>query len=368
MLDVNIAGGGVIGLSIAYELANRGFSVAVFDRGPIGQEASWAGAGMLPPADLQAAATPRLELRAASRQMWVDWSSRLKEESGVDNGFLNCGGYHVALKDDLPGWPDYVQEWRDAGVVVEECDTALLRERAPFFHPEIAAAFYLPEMCQVRNPRHLKALVLACAQRGVTFHAGTPVVGFEREGSRITGVRTPTQIHRAGYTIITGGSWSPEVLSHLGLCCELLPIQGQIVLLSVDRLPFKEVLECGSRYLVPRSDGRILIGSTERNIGFNKQNTAEGVSGLIQFAESIVPALKEARFERAWAGLRPKSIDGLPYLGRVADYENLFMAAGHYRDGLQLSPITAKLIRQLICKEETEISLEPFTCSRGMKN
>ncbi|QDT42133.1 Hydrogen cyanide synthase subunit HcnC precursor [Gimesia alba] len=367
MMDVNIVGGGVIGLSLAYELAQQGLSVAVFDRQQFGQEASWAGAGMLPPADLQAATTPGLQLRAASRLMWSDWSSRLKDESGVDNGFVNCGGFHVALRDEMSGWTEYVSEWRQAGVVLEESEPELLREQAPFLSPEIQAAFYLPEMCQVRNPRHLKALLLACAKQGVQFHPGTPIIGFEQRGTQISGVRTSTEIHRAGRTVIAGGAWSPEVLSRLGLGCELVPIQGQIVLLSMDRLPFTQVIECGSRYLVPRSDGRILIGSTESNVGFNKQNTAAGVGGLIQFAESIVPCLKEATFERAWAGLRPKSIDGLPYLGSVDGFENLFMAAGHYRDGLQLSPITARLMRQLICGEEVEISLEPFSCSRGIQ-
>ncbi|MCA9018248.1 MAG: FAD-dependent oxidoreductase, partial [Planctomycetaceae bacterium] len=231
----------------------------------------------------------------------------------------------------------------------------------------VSAAFYLPEMSQVRNPRHLKALLLACANQGVQFHPGTPIIGFEQDASRITGVRTATETFRAGRTVIAGGAWSPEVLCHLGLQCELVPVQGQIVLLSVNRLPFRQVIECGKQYLVPRSDGRILIGSTESHVGFNKQNTAEGVGGLIRFAESVVPGLKEATFERAWAGLRPKSIDGLPYLGPVTGYENLLMAAGHYRDGLQLSPITARLMKQLICGEETELSLEPFSCSRGMR-
>lgn len=368
MLDVNIVGGGVIGLSIAYELAQQGLTVAVFDRQEFGQEASWAGAGMLPPADVQAASTPGLQLRAASQLMWPAWSERLKEEARVDNGFVNCGGFHVALSDAMPGWSDYVAEWRQAGVVVEESDPALLQTQAPFLSPEIQAAFYLPEMCQVRNPRHMKALMLACANQGVQFHPGTPIIGFEQAGSQITGVRTSNEIYRAGRTVIAGGAWSPEMLCRLDIECELVPVQGQIVLLSMNRLPFRQVIECGRRYLVPRSDGKILVGATESHVGFNKQNTAEGVGGLLRFAESIVPCLKEATFERAWAGLRPKSIDGLPYLGHVADYENLFMAAGHFRDGLQLSPITARLMKQLICGEETELSLEPFACSRGIRN
>lgn len=366
MMDVNIVGGGVIGLSIAYELANEGLSVAIFDRQQLGKEASWAGAGMLPPADLKSATTPGIQLRAASKPLWPDWSSRLKEESGVDNGFINCGGLHISLGDEIANWNDYVSEWRQAGAVVEEFERIRLQERASFLSDQVQAVFYLPEMSQVRNPRHLKALLLACANKGVQLNSGMPITGFERDGSKITGIQTSSEIFRAGQTVIAGGAWSPEVLSQLGINCELVPVQGQIVLLSVNRLPFRHVIECGSRYLVPRSDGKILIGSTESNVGFNKENTAEGVGSLIQFAQSVVPCLKEAIFERAWAGLRPKSIDGLPYLGFVEGYDNLLMAAGHYRDGLQLSPITARLIRQLICKQEVDLSLEPFSCSRGM--
>lgn len=367
MMDVNIIGGGVIGLSIAYELVKQGLTVAVFDRQQFGQEASWAGAGMLPPAKMECATTPAGQLRAASQPLWPEWSRCLQDESGIDNGYLNCGGLHVSLSEEVADWQGYVDDWRRTGTVVEELDSVSLRERAPFLSEQIQSGFYLPEMGQVRNPRHMKALLSACASQGVSLHAGAPVVGFKTEGENVMGVQTPSAFHRAGQTVIAGGAWSPEVLSRLGIQCDLIPVQGQIVLLSMKRLPFREVIEAGRRYLVPRSDGKILIGSTEKQAGFNKENTAEGVAGLIAFAQSVVPGLKEATFERAWAGLRPKSIDGLPYLGRVAGYQNLIMAAGHYRDGLQLSPITAKLIRQLICGEEPEISLEPFSCCRGIQ-
>ena len=368
MMDVNIVGGGVIGLSIAYELVNQGLSVAIYDRGPLGKEASWAGAGMLPPADFKAAKTPRIQLRAASKMLWSDWSSRLQEESGIDNGFINCGGFQVTLGDDQSGWQETVSEWGQSGALVEEIEQNSLQDRVPFLSPRVQAAFYLPEMSQVRNPRHLKSLLVACANKGVQLNPGAPVTGFEIDGSKITGIRTPSGIQRAGRTIIAGGAWSPEVLHGLGIDCKVDPVQGQIVLLSMNRLPFRHIIECGKRYLVPRSDGKILIGSTESNVGFNKENTAEGVGGLIQFAESLVPCLKTATFERAWAGLRPRSIDGLPYLGRVGEYENILIATGHYRDGLQLSPITARLIRQLICDEETDLPLEPFACSRGISD
>lgn len=366
MMDVNIVGGGVIGLSIAYELANQGLSVAIYDRSELGKEASWAGAGMLPPAEMSAAKTPQIQLRAASKVLWSDWSSQLKEESGIDNGFIHCGGFHVTLDDDRTDWLDTVSEWRQSGAQVEEIEGDSIRDVAPFLSQRVKSVLHLPEMCQVRNPRHLKALLIACVNQGVHLNPGTPVFGFEVDGSNITGVRTSSGIQRAGRTIIAGGAWSPEILHGLGIECKVNPVQGQIVLLSMNRIPFRQVIESGKRYLVPRKDGKVLIGSTESDVGFNKQNTLEGVGGLIQFAETVVPDLKSATFERAWAGLRPKSIDGLPYLGRVGEYENLLMAAGHYRDGLQLSPITARLIRQLICDEKIDLSLEPFACSRGI--
>jgi glycine oxidase len=142
-------------------------------------------------------------------------------------------------------------------------------------------------------------------------------------------------------------------------------VRGQMVLLSqVPRL-VSHVLQLGPRYLVPRSDGRILIGATEERVGFLKSNTALAVSDLIAFGTSLVPALADARFERAWSGLRPGSASGLPYLGQVGRYENLFIAAGHFRSGLQMSPGTGRLLRQSLLEQETEFPLEPFSCHRA---
>ena len=139
---------------------------------------------------------------------------------------------------------------------------------------------------------------------------------------------------------------------------------GQIVLLAVETPPFRHVIEVGRRYLVPRPDGRVLIGSTEEWAGFNKCNTAGAVAELLRFAVEVVPALAAARYERAWAGLRPRSLDGLPYLGRVPDTENLFVATGHFRSGLQMSPATAVLMRQLILAQEVLIPLDAFSPGR----
>jgi glycine oxidase len=143
------------------------------------------------------------------------------------------------------------------------------------------------------------------------------------------------------------------------------PLRGQLVLLAMQPSPIEHVINVGARYLVPRGDGRVLVGSTEEVAGFDKRTTAAGVGGLVEFAIDVVPALAGATFERAWAGLRPQSADGLPYLGRVGAVENLFVAAGHFRAGLQLSPITAELMTQLLIGRQPDLPLEPYWPDRA---
>jgi glycine oxidase len=149
------------------------------------------------------------------------------------------------------------------------------------------------------------------------------------------------------------------------LKCDIQPVRGQIVLLNTGDSLVRRILMRGPRYLVPRPDGRVLIGSTEESVGFRKQTTAQAVQSLLAFGLSLVPALAEARLERAWSGLRPGSPDGLPFLGAAPGFENLFIAAGHYRAGIQLSPATGLVLKQLILGQPTTVSLTPFRVGRA---
>ncbi|HUG90558.1 MAG TPA: FAD-dependent oxidoreductase, partial [Planctomycetaceae bacterium] len=207
-------------------------------------------------------------------------------------------------------------------------------------------------------------LIAGCAARGVRLVSGQPVIGFDRRGSRITATRTPAGTFAAGKFCVAGGAWSRQLLSAAGCEIAVEPVRGQIVLLSCQPLPFRHILNCGPRYLVPRPDGRILVGSTEEHVGFEKRNTAGAIAELLDFAVDLVPALAEARFEQAWSGLRPGSADGLPYLGRVPDTDNLYVAAGHFRSGLQMSPGTALVMRQLMFDQKPVFSLDAFACDR----
>ncbi len=202
------------------------------------------------------------------------------------------------------------------------------------------------------------------------LRAGTPAIGLEEQGNtdepyrRIDSIQTQTGRVQAARYCVAGGPWSRALLASVGVDVAVHPVRGQMVLVSQLPRPFSHVLQTGSRYIVPRDDGRILIGSTEEHAGFLKANTASAVSELLAFGASRVPALGQARFERAWSGLRPGSGDGLPYLGRVAGFDNLFIAAGHFRSGLQMSPGTARVIRQALLDQETDIPLEPYQSDR----
>jgi glycine oxidase len=364
MTDVVIVGGGVVGLSIAYELAGQGVAVRVLEQGHVGREASWAGAGILPPGNLAGATTPEARLRAHSHSLWPEWTESLCESTGIDNGYRNCGGLEIQHQEHASQLDSEIQCWRDEGVAVEWLTMSQLTEISPAVASHEVVAAHLPELCQVRNPRHLKALQAACATRDVDIIEGEPVVDFEGDGERITSVRTSMSTYTAGRFCIASGAWSRPLLMQAGCESPLEPVRGQIVLLNAQPLPFGQIIQSGPRYLVPRPDGRILIGSTEEHVGFDKRNTAAAVAELIDFAVSLVPALAEATYERSWAGLRPCTPDGLPYLGQVPETRNLFVAAGHFRAGLQMSPATAVLMREVLLEQPTTISLDGLACDR----
>jgi len=340
--DVIIIGGGVIGLSMAWELAGQGASVRVLEQCQFGKEASWAGAGMLPPGNPEWATTPDARLRSASHVLWPNWAEILLQETGIDNGYSRTGGLEV--RSNGSELAAEVTAWRAEGVQVEVPKPGELRDRFPALNPNITSSYFLPDFGQIRNPRHLKALVAACTLRGVDLRTGSPVLHFNFTGDRVLAVSAAGEEHSAAEFVVAGGAWSRELLRHAGHDIPIEPVRGQIVLLETCPAPFDCVIQEGSRYLVPRTDGRILIGSTEERVGFEKQNTAQAVCDLIEFACRLVPQLGSARFQKCWSGLRPHARDGHPHIGRLPGTTNLSVAAGHFRAGLQLSPITAMIM------------------------
>jgi len=360
--DVLIIGGGVIGLTAAYFLAREQVSVEIVDQGDFGKEASWAGAGIIPPGDPNRARDPFDQLRAHSSVLYPKLSAELREHTGIDNGYRRSGG--LVFRDDNETY--FEREWRSEGVRFEEVEGPALRRLEPALATDLTGAYFLPELAQIRNPWHLKALECYCQGRGVRLRPNCPVFGFERQGSRLIGVRTHDGLLRADRYLLTAGAWTSGLLEPLGWRPGIKPVRGQIALLNTGTPLFHRVLLKGKRYLVPRDDGRVLVGSTEEDVGFDKSTTTEAIQGLLAFAISVVPELTGARPERSWAGLRPGSPDGLPFIGPLPGMENLFVAAGHFRAGIQLSPATGLVLKELFLGRPLTVSLEGFRLDRKM--
>jgi glycine oxidase len=372
MHDVLVIGGGVIGLSLAWELAQRGRRVHVIDQGQPGREASWAGAGILPPAVLRPGDHPLDQLRGLACELHPRWAAELKELTGLDTGYRRCGGLYLARSAGeaaaLAAWAGTL---REEGIEVERLSAADLLELEPGLRPVVPSTQYsvlgtqyvLPGEGQLRNPRHLKALLVACEQASVTITPNCLAADFTIRDGELE-LNTAGGQLRARQFCFTAGAWTGQILQRLGIATGILPIRGQMVLFRCERPAISRIVNIGSRYLVPRDDGYLLAGSTEEEVGFDKRTTEEAIAELTAFARELVPALAGAPIERTWAGLRPGSFDGLPYLGPLPGLKNVFVAAGHFRTGLYLSPATAVVMGQLLLGEDPQIDLAPFRVGR----
>jgi glycine oxidase len=358
--DVVLVGGGIIGLTTAYFLAREGLRIQVLDQGDLGRQASWAGAGILPPGNPEAARTPYELLRAHSTALLPTLGAELRERTGVDNGYLRCGGLEFFEAGDDAA----AHEWRAAGATCQLVEGESLMRLEPALAPHLGRAYFLPEVAQIRNPRHLQALIAGCRQLDVRLQASCPVVGFERGGRRITAVRTLAGLVTANRFLVSAGAWTDTLLEPLGWRPGIRPIRGQITLLNPGQPVLQRVVMWGARYLVPRADGRVLAGSTQEDAGFDTRTTAVAIADLLKLACELVPALRAAPLERCWAGLRPGSPDGLPYIGLVPGYDNLYVAAGHFRTGIQLSAGTALALKETMLGQPLTVPLEAFRPDR----
>ena len=366
MYDCLIIGGGAIGLSLAYELSGHGQAVCVVDRQQIGRESSWAGAGLLPPC-LSRIGHPSLDsMVAMSNRLHAQWAEQLLAETGIDNEHARCGALLLATSEELSrDLQEDVQYWRQRDIRLQQVDVAALGKfESALATDQVIEAYFVPDEVQVRNPRHLQALAAACRQRGVDVRNDAAIDGFESRGGRIIAAKTGSQRIEAGQFCICGGAWTTSLLKAFDLPVTVKPIRGQIVLLKLERRILRHVIYNGPNYLVPRVDGRVLVGSTVEDVGFDKSTTDEAISAMLDFAGRLVPSLAAAPVEQRWAGLRPATPDGRPYMDRIPDTDNGFVAAGHFRCGLQLSTATAVLRRQLMAGTTPDVDLSAFSISR----
>ena len=382
MTDCCIIGGGIIGLSIARELATRGLSVRLLSRDRERDTASWAAAGIFPPIARVPDGSAHEALTTWSDSLHRQWADELLEETGIDNGLRACGGLHLgATEKAIACLRDEAIEWKKKGVACDLLDAAGVRDCEPAFKTAveqgaIAGGYLLPDEMQIRPPRHLQALLQSCRLRGVQIEFDAVVNRLDVQGDRIQGVviqgGSPAGDPSRGKTVHAGcyclaaGAWSGDLAKTLGLQIETRPIRGQIALLRLPQQILSRVVNLGLEYFVPRSDGRLLIGSTIEDVGFDCSTTHQAIDRLMAFAHLLLGPLSEAILEQTWAGLWPGSTDGLPLMGRAPACANAYLASGHFRAGLHQSTGSAVLLADLITGQPPSIDPAPFEPSRSM--
>jgi glycine oxidase len=363
--DVVIVGGGVIGLSIAFALAREGIRPTVVDRRDLGREASWAGAGLIPPVGENHSRQPLVALRSWSAELYPRWSAALEQEIGIDIGYRRTGGVDVAWTDrEVQDLQATAGRWRAEGIAYERLAPGDYSRVEPALNPELTAAYYLPDRAQVRNPRLLRALMTAISQRGGRLMPWNGVEGFRVQDRRVTAVRTSIGDLPCGMVVVAAGAWSGPLLETIGVHAPTPPFKGQVVLLRSERPLIRRVVEHGKNYLVPRDDGRVLVGATEEDVGFETKPTAQVTRMLLDLAVRLCPVLSEAAVEATWAGLRPGSCDSKPYIGHAPGFENVIIASGHKRAGLQLAPATAELVADLVLDRVPRLDITAFRLDR----
>ena len=354
--DVLILGGGIIGLAIALELRLQGASVTVISRS-LTEAATQAAAGMLAPQAEQTPPGPMLDLCLRSRNRYPDWISKLEALTGLETGYWPCG--ILAPEFDSASSPPADPP---SSLPALYLDRPTLHRRHPGLSPEVAGGWWYSQDGQVDNRLLATALLAAGRDRGVDVHEGT-VERVLTQGDRAIGVQTSAGELRAEHYVLATGAWSQALLP-----IPITPRKGQMLAVQVspeaiDPLPLQTVLFGSEIYIVPRRDGRIVIGATSEDVGFTAHNTAAGIQALLSRALRLYPGLQDFALQECWWGFRPATPDELPILG-PSPYENLTLATGHYRNGILLTPITAALIADWVLRGKADPLLPHFNWQR----
>lgn len=365
---VVIVGGGIIGCASAYELAKAGCTVTVVERGTVGSEASSAAAGMLTVLGSTARPDPLHVLALASWRLYPETVGELRAATGVDVEYTTTGTLYALFTADEVR----VAEAQCRGPMAKEIGLAMLGgpevcEREPAISKEVRAALFVAGDHWVNNQQLTIAYAQAAAGRGVTFRLGVRATGVIVEGGRAAGVVVEGERVPADAVLITAGAWSGELTASLGAPLPVEPARGQMLALSHVPPLIKHCIHGAEIYLVPRVSGELLIGATVEHVGFVRAVTPGGIGFLIRSALEVVPDLADRPITRTWSGFRPWAPDSLPILGPWAGIPGLTVATAHFRSGILLAPITARLMKELIVDGKPSLDLTPFLPERFLE-
>ncbi|MFN5856795.1 MAG: glycine oxidase ThiO [Pseudanabaenaceae cyanobacterium] len=348
-MDVCIIGGGVIGLALAVDLAQRGAAVTILERGQCGRGATWAAAGMLAP-EAEGLTGDLLSLGVRSRELYASWVSNLMKLTGMSCGYWCCG--IIAPLD-----PNKVNQHPELRQHPSYIDRNAIERKQPHLAPQVTEALWLPEDGQVNNRDLGKMLYTAARMLGVKICEGTAVHSLVKDSNdqQITHLETSAGKIVADRYILATGAWTKDLLP-----LPIRPIKGQMAAIFDPQRSLQRVIFAPNIYIVPRQDGLVVLGATVEDVGFLPANTAKGVNQLLANAIATYPAIAEMELVETWWGFRPHAPAEMPLLGPHPDYQNLILATGHYRNGILLAPVTANLLGEYISTGQVAPLLTKF--------
>ncbi|WP_057913668.1 glycine oxidase ThiO [Peribacillus muralis] len=351
--DAIIVGGGVIGGSIAFQLAKRGKKVLLLEKDRLASKASSAAAGMLGAQSELDVDQPLFRLATESREMFPELAEELKDTSGIDIELVNKGMFKVALTNDGASMlKNKIKTQQAAGLEAHWLSIAEARKAEQLLSDELKGAMYIPKDGQVSATRLSLAFTKSAAALGVDIKEFVHVSDLRTKDGAVKGVVTNIGEFSSENVIVASGAWSAFLLEKLGATLDTYPVKGECFSVLTNSPLLERTIFSDGCYLVPKVGGRIIVGATVKANTFNQKVSLEGISTLMERATQLLPAIKGTELEHTWAGIRPQTGDGLPYFGEHPACKGLFIATGHYRNGILLSPITGVLMADMVEKKK----------------
>ncbi|MBX6395939.1 MAG: glycine oxidase ThiO [Alicyclobacillaceae bacterium] len=363
--EVVIVGGGLIGCSIAWHLTQRGVRPLLLEAESVGSQASFAGAGMLGAQVEMHEPGPLFELGVTSRKGFREFCETLREATGIDPEYVPEGIVRIASSQEEAGELQRRAAWqRERGLKAEWWSPDDVRANLGYEINPCEGALYLPDDHRVEAPRLARALARAAILAGADVREGEPVVDVEAGPQGIL-VSTPRNVYAADRAVIAAGAWSSVLLRRFEWSGRVYPVKGEAVSLQATAFPLRKTVFANDIYMIPKNDGRLYLGATEVPEDWSRGPSTDGLARLTDRAAHRIANLRQLTVAEVRVGLRPVSDDGLPYLGPLPGLDNLWIASGHARNGILLTPVTGQLIAEGITTGKLSPLLQPFSPARA---
>jgi glycine oxidase len=365
--EIAIIGGGVIGSSIAYHLAKQGQKVILLEKGSLAQGASSAAAGMLGAQSEEQESEAFFHLARKSRELFPLLATELKEYSGIDIGLVSKGTLKVALTvEQVKAYQKLISFHLRAGEQADWISENEARTMEPHLSDQILGGVYIEKDGHVQAPKLSLAFAKSAAVLGAVIREFAEVRSVLTQNGSIIGIETNEGRIDCERVVVATGTGRSDLLAQLGLSLPIFPVKGECFSVTTHAPLLQRTVFAEGCYLVPKAGGRLVVGATMVERSFERSVSVAGITSLLMEARRLVPAIANATWESAWAGLRPQTPDGLPYLGEAAGCKGLYVACGHFRNGILLSPITGEVMADLIAGKPPRVPIDAFRLDRTL--